>query len=94
MESSHRWTFVRYFGTQQVPIGMPGRTDGRTDRQTTELKTICLPISWGRHNSAGALKFMNEIPLDAHSYCVKAIETEVATIGLLSILNFNFCLFN
>jgi len=31
MESSHRWTFVRYFGTQQVPIGMPGRTDGQTD---------------------------------------------------------------
>jgi len=28
MESSHRWTFVRYFGTQHVPIGMPGRTDG------------------------------------------------------------------
>ena len=27
------------------------RTDGRTDRQTTELKTICFPISWGRHNS-------------------------------------------
>jgi len=27
-----------------------GPTDGRTDRQTTELKTICLPISWGRHN--------------------------------------------
>jgi len=31
MESSHRWTFVRYFGTQQVPIGMPGLTDGRTE---------------------------------------------------------------
>jgi len=29
MESSHRWTFVRYFGTQQVPIGMPGQTDER-----------------------------------------------------------------
>jgi len=27
-----------------------GQTSGRTDRQTTELKTICLPISWGRHN--------------------------------------------
>jgi len=27
-----------------------GQTDGRTDRQTTELKTICLPILWGRHN--------------------------------------------
>ena len=32
MESSHRWTFVRYFGTQQVPIGMPGPTDGRTSQ--------------------------------------------------------------
>jgi len=34
MESSHRWTFVRYFGTQQVPIGMPRQTDGQTDRRT------------------------------------------------------------
>jgi len=31
MESSHRWTFVGYFSTQQVPIGLPGQTDGRTD---------------------------------------------------------------
>jgi len=30
MENSHRWTFVGYFSTQQVPIGLPGRTDGRT----------------------------------------------------------------
>jgi len=29
-----------------------GRTDGQTDWLTTELKTICLPISWGRHNTA------------------------------------------
>jgi len=29
---SHRWTFVRYFGTQQVPIGMPRLTDGRTSQ--------------------------------------------------------------
>jgi len=28
-----------------------GQTDRRTDRQTTELKTICHPISWGRHNN-------------------------------------------
>ena len=33
---SHRWTFVRYFGTKQVPIGMPGQTDRRTDRQTDD----------------------------------------------------------
>ena len=37
MESSHRWTFVRYFGTQQVPIGMPGLTDRRTDGRTSQL---------------------------------------------------------
>ena len=38
LESSHRWTFVGYFSTQQVSIGLPehtdGRTDGRTDGQT------------------------------------------------------------
>jgi len=33
---------------------------------------------------AGALKFMNEIPLNTYSYYVTALETEVATIGLLS----------
>ena len=27
-----------------------GRMSGRTDGRTKELKTICLPISWGRHN--------------------------------------------
>ena len=37
---SHRWTFVRYFGTQQVPIGMPGRTDGRTDRRTRQKQYV------------------------------------------------------
>jgi len=47
-----------------------------------------------KRNSAGAFKFINEIPLDAHSYYVKALEMEVATIGLLSLLNFNFCFFN
>ena len=46
MESSHRWTFVRYFGTQQVPIGMPALTDGRwtTDNgpsQKLTLSTLC-----------------------------------------------------
>ena len=29
MESSHRWTFVGYFSTQQVPIGLPRQTDGQ-----------------------------------------------------------------
>ena len=28
---SHRWTFVGYFSTQQVPIGLPRLTDGRVD---------------------------------------------------------------
>jgi len=28
---------------------------------------------------------MNEIPLNTHSYYVRALETEVATIGLLSV---------
>jgi len=37
---------------------------------------------------------MNEIPLNTHSYTVTALETEVATVVLLSFLNFNFCLFN
>jgi len=31
-----------------------------------------------------ALKSMNEIPLNTHSFYVTALETEVATIGLLS----------
>ena len=30
MESSHRWTFVGYISTQQVPIGLPGQTHTRT----------------------------------------------------------------
>jgi len=46
MESSHRWTFVRYFGTQQVPIGMPGRTDGQG-------KNNMSPPEGGRHNNVG-----------------------------------------
>ena len=29
--SAHRWAFVGYFGTQQVPIGAPGQTERRTD---------------------------------------------------------------
>jgi len=33
---------------------------------------------------AGALKFMNAIPLNTHPYYVTALETEVATIVLLS----------
>jgi len=33
---------------------------------------------------ASALKFMNEIPLNTHLYYVPALETEVATIVLLS----------
>jgi len=33
---------------------------------------------------AGALKCMNEIPLNTHSYYVTALETEVATNVLLS----------
>jgi len=37
MESSHRWTFVRYFGPQQVPIGMPGQQH-------------VSPFHGGRHN--------------------------------------------
>jgi len=52
MESSHRWTFVRYFGTQQVPIGMPGRTgDGRrtlkihkSSQSSGELKISGWPL--------------------------------------------------
>jgi len=33
---------------------------------------------------AGALKVMNEIPLNTHSYYETALDTEVATIVLLS----------
>jgi len=36
---------------------------------------------------------MNEIPLDTHSYFVTALETEVATIDLLSFwISFFVCL--
>ena len=40
---------------------------------------------------SGALKCMNKIPLNTHSYYVTALETEVATITF--VLNFIFCLF-
>ena len=42
-----------------------------------------LYIKYAEKN-AGALKSMNEIPLNTHSFYVTALETEVATIGLLS----------
>jgi len=47
MESSHRWTFVRYFGTQQVPIGMPGRTHARTGVTLNEPPPF---FEWRGHN--------------------------------------------
>jgi len=38
---------------------------------------------------------MNEIPLNTHSYYVTALETEVATIGLLSFwISIFVCLIN
>jgi len=33
---------------------------------------------------------MNEIPLNTHSYYMTALETEVATIGVLSFLIYMF----
>ena len=41
--------FKRYIADTNV-WRTDGRTDERTNGQTKELKTICLPISWGRHN--------------------------------------------
>ena len=43
---------------------------------------------------AGALKFMNTIPLNTHLYYVTALETEVTIIVLLSFWISKFCLFN
>jgi len=56
--------------------------------QTVFKHNIC------RWNFTGALKSMNEITLNTHSYYATVIETEVATIGLLSFWISIFVCFN
>jgi len=69
MESSHRWTFVGYFSTQQVPIGLPGRTDGQgkknmyppeggdiiPSRNSKAVLGHCFTLTWNCDNDLAKL---------------------------------------